>query len=144
MLVGGSVAGLWLDIHIFNSWIMNPWFHVISFVIGLMIFKSVINSSRNTGRLLACLDRQGDLPRMETNILVTNGYYECMRHPMHFGLLLFPWAIAFIIGSLSFLLIIATLDMLIIVLLIKLVEEPQAARKFGNEYLRYREHVPVF
>jgi protein-S-isoprenylcysteine O-methyltransferase Ste14 len=123
---------------------MNTCFHSISFVIGLMMFKLVINSGRNTGRLLTRLDIEADSPWMEANKLVNKGYYEYMRNSMHFGRLLFPWAIAFIIGSLSFVLIIAPLEMLIIVLMVKLVEEPQAVRKFGNEYLRYLEKVPVF
>lgn len=144
MLVGGSAAGLWLDARLFKTWLINPWFHVVSFVLGLIIFKMVMNSSRNTGRLLARLGREGDLPRMETNKLVTEGFYACMRHPMHFGLLLFPWAIAFIIGSLSFILIIAPLEILSMIIMIKLIEEPQAVKKFGDEYLRYREQVPMF
>ncbi len=144
MLVGGGAAGLWLDSHFFKIWLMNPWFHAISFVFGLMIFNLLINSSRNTGRFLALWGREGKLPRMETNKLVTIGYYACMRHPMHFGLLLFPLAIAFMIGSLSFILIIAPLEILLMIIMIKLVEEPQAVRKFGEEYLRYRDQVPMF
>ena len=144
MLVGGSVAGLWLDSHLFNTCLTNPWFHAISFVIGLIILRLVMNSSRNTGRLLARLGREGDLPRMETNKLVSEGYYACMRHPMHLGLFLLPLVTAFIIGSLSFILIIAPLEILFMIIMIKLFEEPQAVRKFGDDYLRYREQVPMF
>jgi len=103
-----------------------------------------MNSSRNTGRLLARLGREGDLPRMETNKLVSGGYYACMRHPMHLGLFLLPLATAFIIGSLSFVLIIAPLEILFLIIMIKLFEEPQAVRKFGDDYLRYCEQVPMF
>ena len=144
MLFGGGAAGLWLDARLFKSWLMNPWFHAISFVIGIIMLKLLINSSRNTGRFLARLGREGDLPRMETNKLVTEGYYACMRHPMHLGLFFFPLAAAFIIGSLSFVLIIAPLEILFMIIMIKLYEEPQAVRKFGDEYLRYREQVPMF
>lgn len=144
MLVGGGVAGLWLDSRLFKTWLISPWFHAISFALGLIILRLVMNSSRNTGRLLARLGREGDLPRMETNKLVTDGYYACMRHPMHFGLFLFPLATAFIIGSLSFILIIAPLEIFFMIIMIKLYEEPQAVRKFGDEYLRYREQVPMF
>ena len=124
MIVGGSAAGLWLDSHLFHTWLTNPWFHAISFVIGLTIFRLVMNSSRNTGKLLARLGREGDLPRMETNKLVSEGYYACMRHPMQLGLLLFPLATAFIIGSLSFVLIIAPLEILFMIIMVKLFEEP--------------------
>ena len=143
MMVGGSVAGLWLDSYLFNTWLTNPWFHAISFVIGLIIFRLVMNSSRNTGRLLARLGREGDLPRMETNKLVSEGYYACMRHPMHLGLFLLPLATAFIIGSLSFVLIIAPLEILFMIIMVKLFEEPQAVRKFGDDYLRYSVQISV-
>jgi protein-S-isoprenylcysteine O-methyltransferase Ste14 len=143
-LGGGSMASFWLDAHLFKIWLINTWFHAISFVLGLMIFKLVMNSSRNTGRLLARLGREGNLTWMETNKLVTTGYYACMRHPMHLGLFLLPLATAFLVGSLSFILIIAPLEILFMITMIKLVEEPQAIRKFGGEYLRYRERVPMF
>ena len=131
-LIGGSVAGFWLDTYLFNACLINPWFHGISFFVGLIISRLVINCSRNTGRLLSRLGREGDLPRMETNKLVSEGYYAFMRHPMHFGLLFSPWAVAFLIGSLSFILIIAPLEILFMIIMIKLIEEPEAIKKFGN------------
>jgi len=143
-LIGGSVAGFWLDSYLFKTWLINPWFHGISFFVGLIIFRLVINCSRNTGKLLARLGREGDLPRMETNKLVTEGYYACMRHPMHFGLLFFPWALAFLIGSLSFILIIAPLEILFMIIMIKFIEEREAIKKFGDEYIQYQKQVPMF
>jgi len=144
MLVGGIVTGFWLDLRLFYRWLTNPVFHTVSFILGLFLFRLVLNSSRNTGRLLARLGRDGDLPRMETNKLVTEGYYACMRHPMHLGLFLFPLALAFIVGSVSFIIIIAPLEIIVMIILIKLVEEPQAVRKFSEAYLQYREQVPMF
>lgn len=144
MIVGGTIAGLWLDCRLFYRWLTNPFFHAVSFIWGIYLLKLVFNSSRNTGRLLALLGREGDLPRMETNKLITKGYYACMRHPMHLGLFLFPLATAFLVGSISFIIIIAPLEVLIMIIMIKLIEEPQAVRKFGEAYLQYREKVPMF
>ncbi len=144
MIFGGAAAGIYLD----SSWVpaafSNTLFHIVTFLIGALLVKLVINSSRNTGRLLARLGREGNLPRMQTNKLVTEGYYSCMRHPMHLGLFLFPFAAAFLVGSLSFILIIAPLEVVFMILMIKLVEEPQAIRKFGDAYERYRVEVPMF
>ncbi len=131
MLLGGGALGIWLDLHWCKSWFLNPWFHVVSFVIGLFVLRLVMRASRNTGRWLAKMGREGDIQRMETNKLVTSGYYACMRHPMHFGLLLFPMAFAFLIGSASFIVIIAPVEILFIIAMIKIVEEPGAIRKFG-------------
>jgi len=104
----------------------------------------VIRISKNTGRTLAKYGRKGKIKRMETNVLVRHGVYKYMRHPMHLGLLFFPLSIAFLIGSPSFILIIAPAEMIMMLLLIKYFEEPEAIKKFGNEYLEYKNQVPWF
>ena len=138
MLLGGAVSGVWLDLRCFPGIIRNPWFHLASFILGLLLLRLIFRVSRNTGRLLARNGRQGELPRMETNRLVTEGVYGCMRHPMHLGLLFFPLALALIIGSPSFILIISPAEMLLMLMMIKFVEEPGAARKFGKSYREYQ------
>jgi len=144
LLFGGGALGVWLDWHWFRSWFKNPIFHLVSFIVGFLLLRLVLRASRNTGRWLAKMGREGDIPRMETNRLVTTGYYECMRHPMHFGLLLFPFAFAFLIGSVSFIIFIAPIEILFIIAMIKLVEEPGAIRKFGNAYRNYQHQTTMF
>jgi len=100
--------------------------------------------SKNTGRILAKHGRKGDIPRLETNQLVKQGPYECMRHPMHLGLFLFPLAFAFLSGSVSFIIFIAPLEILIMLIMIFTIEEPEAIRKFGKQYLEYKQQVPMF
>ncbi len=143
-LLGGGGLSVWLDTRWFPCLFLNSCFHVITLPVGLVILGAVVRASRNTGRLLARLGRDGDVPRFETNRLVTAGIYSCMRHPMHFGLLLFPFAFAFILGSPTFILIVAPVEAMLMILLIKLVEEPQAISKFGLEYERYMKEVPFF
>jgi len=144
MLVGGSALGVWLDLQWFHSLFLNVYFHIFTIIFGVVLFRFVMLISRNTGRLLAKMGKEGDVSRMETNKLVTTGVYGCMRHPMHFGLLFFPLSIALIIGSPTFIFIIAPLEMLFIGMMVKLVEEPEAIRKFGDTYQQYMEDVPMF
>lgn len=144
MLVGGGALGLWLDWRWFRALLLNPLFHLITLILGALLLRMVLRASRNTGRMLAKLGREGDIPRMETNKLVTDGVYACMRHPMHLGLLFFPLAIALIIGSLTFILFIAPLEMILMIVLIKLVEEREALQKFGDAYEAYRQRTPMF
>ncbi len=144
LLIGGSIGGILLDLVLFPKVINNLLFHILSFVIGIVLFYIVITISKNTGRTLAKYGREGDLPRLETNKLVKNGVYAYMRHPMHLGLILFPFAVAFLVGSLSFILIISPLEAVLILLLIKLVEEPEAKQKFGKEYELYKKNTPAF
>ena len=143
-LVGGSILGIWLDLQWFRTLFSNPFWHIVTLIAGIFLLRFVLRISRNTGRFLARIGREGDIPRMDTNKIVTEGMYGCMRHPMHFGLLFFPWSIALIIGSTSFIFLIAPLEMLLIILLIKLVEEPGAIRKFGDTYREYMKQVPMF
>jgi protein-S-isoprenylcysteine O-methyltransferase Ste14 len=144
MLLGGSILSLWLDLRWARHWLLNPWLHLVTLVAGVMLLRFVLAVSRNTGRLLAQMGQEGDIPRMETNKLVKSGPYGCMRHPMHFGLLFFPPSVALILGSPTFILFLAPLEMLFIVSMVKLVEEPGAIRKFGDEYREYMKEVPMF
>ncbi|MHB8854353.1 MAG: methyltransferase family protein [Ignavibacteriaceae bacterium] len=144
MIGGGAALGLYLDTILFKNIHISFVFHVISFVIGFLLLILVMKISRNTGRTLAKYGRKGDIKRMETNVLVKQGVYKYMRHPMHLGLLLFPLSIAFLIGSPSFILIIAPIEIIFMLIMIKFFEEPEAIRKFGNEYLEYKNQVPWF
>ncbi len=144
MLGGGALLGISLD----RTWSPFLWhsvlFHGITFILGATLMWLVFRISRNTGRLLAREGREGEMPRMETNRLVTEGVYGCMRHPMHLGLLFFPLSLALLLGSPTFIFLIAPLEMLLMVAMIKLLEEPEAIAKFGEAYRAYRRRVPMF
>ena len=146
-IIGGGALGLWLDMR--WAWartlFLNPWWHLVTLVLGALLLWGVLRVSRYTGRLLARMGREGDdVPRMDTNKLVITDIYACMRHPMHLGLMFFPLSIALILGSPSFIFLLAPLEMLIIVILIKLVEEREALAKFGNDYRAYMRTTPMF
>jgi protein-S-isoprenylcysteine O-methyltransferase Ste14 len=147
MLLGGGALGLWLDMH--WAWartlLLNPWWHLLTLPLGALLLWGVMRTSRYTGRLLARMGREGDdVPRMDTNKLVIADIYTCMRHPMHLGLMFFPLAIALILGSPTFIFIIAPLEMLMMVVLIKLIEEKEALAKFGDDYRAYMKTTPMF
>jgi len=144
LLLGGAALGVWLDLRWFPAWFASPAAHLASFIAGILLLRLVMRISRNTGRTLARLGREGELPPLETNRLVTRGPYACMRHPMHFGLLFFPLAVALLLGSLSFTLIIAPLEMLLMLAMVLTLEEREALAKFGEDYCDYRRRVPAF
>ena len=143
-LVGGTILGIYLDMSLFPYMLKNIIWHLVSFVFGFALLKIVMTISRNTGRTLAKYGREGKLPRMETNRLVKSGIYSCMRHPMHLGLMLFPVAVAFLSGSISFILFIAPAEIIFMIIMIFSLEEPEAIRKFGQEYINYKKEVPAF
>lgn len=144
LLAGGLIAGPLLDMVFFPNLFCSISFHLVFFVFGAMLLRLVINGARNTGRQLAHGGRVGDLPRMETNRLVTTGLYSCMRHPMHLALLFFPLALALLEGSPSFIIIIWPMEVLFMLVMILFVEEPEAKKKFGADYTTYEKEVPMF
>ncbi len=144
LIIGGSIFGYYLDSLMFENAHQNIIFHIISLLIGVFLLFLVMKISKNTGRTLAKYGRKGKLKRMQTNVLAKQGIYKYMRHPMHLGLFLFPLGIAFLIGSPSFILIIAPIEIIFMLLMIKLVEEPGTINKFGEEYLNYKKQVPWF
>ena len=144
MLFGGGALGIWLDLRWFPTLFANLYFHLATLIIGIFLSRFVMRASRHTGRLLARMGREGEIPRMETNKLVVTGVYGCMRHPMHLGLLFFPWSIALLLGSPTFIMLIASVEILFMLAMIKFVEEPEAIRKFGDAYRSYQKQVPMF
>ena len=144
MLIGGAALGLLLDHLIAEKVFIGTGFHYISFVMGCLLMFLVIKISKNTGKTLAKYGRKGNLKRMETNILVKQGAYQYMRHPMHLGLLFFPFSFACLMGSPSFIFLIAPAELIFMLLMIKFREEPEAIRKFGNEYIEYKNQRPWF
>jgi len=144
MVFGGAAISIYFDTVYFSSLLHSIGFHLISFVFGLILLRLVLKAAKNTGRYLAKMGREGDIPRLRTNKLVTDGLYGCMRHPMHFGLMFFFPAFALLIGSPFFIMILAPLEMIFMIVMIKLMEEPEAERKFGQAYREYKKQVPFF
>ncbi len=144
MLLGGTFVGIYFDKIYFPELFNNLVFHIGSFTVGYILLRLVLKSAKNTGRYLAKMGREGEIPRLQTNKLVTSGMYGCMRHPMHFGLMFFFLAFALLIGSPVFISIIAPAEMLFMIVMIKLFEEKEAEKKFGQNYLEYKKEVPFF
>ncbi|MCF6240669.1 MAG: DUF1295 domain-containing protein [Bacteroidales bacterium] len=144
LLIGGAFTAIYFDRIYFWNLFQNVVFHVSSFIFGYILLRLVLKAARNTGKYLAKMGREGDIPRLQTNRLVTTELYGCMRHPMHFGLMFFFLAFALLLGSPSFILVIAPLEMLFMIIMIKLLEEKEAEKKFGQAYRDYKKRVPFF
>ncbi len=144
MIPIASAIAIFIDLKYFTELFYLTSFHIVSTVLGLIILALIVIVARNTGRTLAKYGREGDIPRMETNVLVDKGPYAKMRHPMHFALLFLPLGWGLLLGSPTFIFIIAPLEMIFILLMIKFVEEPEARRKFGKQYEEYSKDKPWF
>jgi len=140
MIVGGAIYAISKDwgTPLFDSLS----FHIFTAIIGFMVTILAFRSASNGGKELT-KGRVGDIPRLETNKLVTTGIYACMRHPMLFGLTLLPLGWALLLGSPTFIFFLAPLEMLFIVLMVTIFEEREVNGKFGEAYQAYREKVPM-
>jgi len=140
MLFGGAIYGVIKDVEspLWGSFT----FHLFSFIIGYFILVFAFRSAANGGRELK-KGRVGDIPRLETNHLVTTGIYSCMRHPMLFGLTLLPLGVALLVGSPTFIFIIAPFEMVFIIFMVIVFEEWEVRKKFGLDYKEYASKVPM-
>jgi protein-S-isoprenylcysteine O-methyltransferase Ste14 len=140
MIIGGAVYSIAKDwgTELFES----VWFHLLMAIGGMVLLVLAFRAAANGGKELT-KGRVGDIPRMETNRLVTTGIYSCMRHPMLFGLTLLPLGWAFLLGSPTFITMVAPLEMLFIIVMVIIFEEMEVKRKFGNAYESYRQKVPM-
>ena len=146
LLVGGIGVSVYLDRNLLHfERLDGSILYYIILGLGSMLFVTAFFSTGNVGRTLAKHGRKAkDLPRMQTDQLVTTGIYAMMRHPMHQTLMQFPMAIALMIVSPSFIFIVAPLEILLIYILIRTIEEPDARKKFGKAYDDYCATTPRF
>ncbi len=140
MLLGGAVAAYVNDRD--SALFYDPAFHLVTAILGIFVIAMAFRAAGNGGRELSS-GRVGDLPRLETNRLVTSGIYGCMRHPMLFGLTLLPLGWALLLGLPTFIVLIAPLEMLFIIIMVVIFEEMEVRHKFGDDYRAYARRVPM-
>jgi protein-S-isoprenylcysteine O-methyltransferase Ste14 len=105
-----------------------------SFGVGLVLFVTTVALFGKVG--------QGTLaPWNPPQHLVVVGPYRHVRNPMISGLLFVLLAESLFFGSVP-LLCWFTVGLVVNSIYIPLVEEPGLEKRFGDEYLRYRQHVP--
>ena len=76
--------------------------------------------------------------------LVTTGPYSFSRNPMVSGLIIFMFGFGINAQSISLTFIFVPVFLLLNWLELKLIEEPEIEKRFGNDYLVYKKNVPMF
>lgn len=76
--------------------------------------------------------------------LVTTGPYAHIRNPMLTGLFIFLFGLGVLIRSASLVFIFTPLFILLNVLELKAIEEPELEKRFGKHYIQYKQRVPMF
>lgn len=75
--------------------------------------------------------------------LVTSGLYSWVRNPMILGWIIMLFGVGLLLNSISLFFIFTPLFALLNILYLKTVEEKEMEKKFGQEYLKYKESVPM-
>ena len=76
--------------------------------------------------------------------LITEGIYSWVRNPMLLGWLIMLFGLGILLNSFSLIFIFTPLFILLNILYLKTIEEKEMEKKFGEDYLRYKESVPLF
>jgi protein-S-isoprenylcysteine O-methyltransferase Ste14 len=76
--------------------------------------------------------------------LVTGGPYAWSRNPMLTGVFAFLFGIGFLLHSVSMVFVWTPVFVIFNILELKLVEEPELERRFGEGYIEYRRCTPMF
>ncbi len=118
----------------------NPPFCIAA---GLALLSIVMRAAAVTGRYLAVYGKTRPGGFGEIDRLVTEGPYECMRHPMHLFLSMFPTAIGLLALNPGMAYITGPIEALFILLLAVTVDEKESIERFGEKYLEYRRRTPA-
>jgi len=138
--IGFISLALWLDnVLKLPGYLPMPWNLIIAtpvLLFGLFfMFWSVGNFLKAKGT---------PVPFNPPKILVIAGPYAYSRNPMMTGLFGLLFGLGILLNSIMLTFLITPLIIFIAVMQIKKIEEPELEMRFGNDYLEYKERVPMF
>lgn len=81
------------------------------------------------------------MPLMATQKLIIQKPYSYCRNPLFFGLFNFYFGISIVIGSISSF-IVVTIFSTIVLTYVKLIEEKELEKRFGDDYTAYKRTTP--
>lgn len=109
------------------------------FIFGLAIG---IKSTRQLYKIGRGLPWGGASKQAQSTRLVTDGLYACCRNPMTFGYSLLPCGMGIILKSLAMTFFIPAIVFSVMIVWLKVLEEPGLERRFGEAYREYKSRTP--
>ncbi|MCH8028232.1 MAG: isoprenylcysteine carboxylmethyltransferase family protein [candidate division Zixibacteria bacterium] len=76
--------------------------------------------------------------------IVTGGPYAYCRNPMMSGIFLILFGLGILLRSLSLIVVFTPLYILLNALELKAIEEPELAKRLGEDYVEYKNRTPMF
>jgi protein-S-isoprenylcysteine O-methyltransferase Ste14 len=134
-----SIAiGLLLDLSI----VKTTFFPVSFRIFGIIGLISVHFLLKRTGQLLRLY---GDCRLWGwSRSLIIKNVYKCVRHPHHLGVGLFMTFLGMAIGYPFTFIVIIISQWAWVFLFVIFIEEKECLDKFGEDYVQYRQKVPMF
>jgi len=133
-------ASLWLD-KFLPVQLLLP----IPIKIFLSVLLLVIGATLCLWTIYSFVRAKGSpVPLNPPQRLVTNGLYSQVRNPMTLGWIIMMFGVGLLLSSISLIFIFTPLFLLLNILYLKTIEEKEMEKKFGQEYLKYKEIVPMF
>jgi protein-S-isoprenylcysteine O-methyltransferase Ste14 len=118
----------------------------VNLIAGFFVFFSGLTVGIKATRLLYFKGRGlpwGEIRRKdESTRLVTTGLYACCRNPMTFGYSLLPCGMGILLRSLAMTILIPAFIFSVMIIWLKLWEEPRLERRFGEAYRAYKNQTP--
>jgi len=133
-------CSFWVDKWLHLPYLPDAWWRYA--LAGIIFFVGIALGATTVTKFFST--RGTPVPTSPPPKLITNGLYGCIRNPMALGMLLILEGLGFYYGSLSLIVFFAPLPVVLYVLYIKAVEEPELEMRFGNEYVDYKKRVPMF
>ena len=138
--IGFISLALWLDRLLkLPAYLPSPWNKIVAaplLIVGLFfMIWSVGNFIKAKGT---------PVPFNPPKILVIAGPYAYTRNPMMTGLFGLLFGLGVLWNSIMLTFVITPLIVIIAVLQIKKIEEPELEMRFGSDYQDYKKRVPMF
>lgn len=130
--------GLFMDLILFKTHEF-PVYLRLTGLAGIILTHFLL---KRTGRLLREFG-ECELWGWSTRLIIRN-VYKCVRHPHHLGVGTFMTFLGLLIGYPVTFLLIAVTQWLWVFLFVLVIEEKECLEKFGEQYRKYQERVPMF
>jgi protein-S-isoprenylcysteine O-methyltransferase Ste14 len=125
------------------GWGVSGWVVVLPYLFGAILAMVGLALLFSTIQLFASRGKGTLAPWDPPKHLVVEGPYRYVRNPMHSGVFMALYGEGLLFGSIP-ILIFVTAVFVFHWFYIPLMEERWLKEKFGEEYLRYKRHVPAW
>ena len=123
------------------GWSLQPPLNVLILIAGSVLMLGGLTLVSRTIRLFATVGQGTLAPWAPPSRLVVRGIYRHVRNPMITGVLLILSGEVLVLGSVPLLQLFG-IFLVINLIYIPLLEEPLLEKRFGKQYLRYKQAVP--